>query len=92
MYLYRIHNRAKLNLRILVYYARLCNVTIDSILSAGQNDDKNQDISGIRDAEILNILHQFSPDGQEKIIKILKSIKEIESETEKKGSVHDEFK
>ncbi len=55
-------------------------------------DDQNQDISGIRDAEILNILHQFSPDGQEKIIKILKSIKEIESETEKKGSVHDEFK
>lgn len=74
------NNRAKLNLRILIYYAKLCNVTIDSILNAGQTDKKEQNISDTRDAQVLNILHQFSPDGQEKIIKILKSIKEIKSE------------
>ena len=37
------NNRAKLNLRVLMYYARLCNVTIDSILNAGQNEDRQQD-------------------------------------------------
>lgn len=86
------NNRAKLNLRILIYYAKLCNVTVDSILNAGQTDEKDQNISGLRDAKVLHILHQFPPDGQEKIIKILKSIKDIESISEKKGSVSDEFK
>ncbi len=73
------NNRAKLNLRILMYYARLCNVTIDSILNAGQNEDRQQDISETRDAEALNILHQFPPDRQEQIIRVLKYIKEMEA-------------
>lgn len=73
------NNRAKLNLRVLMYYARLCNVTIDSILNAGQNEDRQQDISEARDAEALNILHQFPPDRQEQIIRILKYIKEMET-------------
>jgi len=73
------NNRAKLNLRVLMYYARLCNVTIDSILNAGQNEDRQQDISETRDAEALNILHQFPPDRQEQIIRILKYIKEMET-------------
>ena len=73
------NNRAKLNLRVLMYYARLCNVTIDSILNAGQNEDRQQDISEARDAEALNILHQFPPDRQEQIIRVLKYIKEMEA-------------
>ena len=70
------NNRAKLNLRVLMYYARLCNVTVDSILNAGQEEEKQQDISSARDAEALNILHQFPPEKQEKIIQVLKYIKE----------------
>ena len=62
-----------------MYYARLCNVTIDSILNAGQNEDRQQDISEARDAEALNILHQFPPDRQEQIIRVLKYIKEMEA-------------
>lgn len=73
------NNRAKLNLRVLMYYARLCNVTIDSILNAGQDEDRQQDISETRDAEALNILHQFPPDRQEQIIRVLKYIKEMEA-------------
>ena len=34
------NNRAKLNLRVLMYYARLCNVTVDSILNAVQGGRK----------------------------------------------------
>ena len=70
------NNRAKLNLRVLMYYARLCNVTVDSILNAGQEEEKQQDISSARDAEALNILHQFPPEKQEKIIQVLKYIQE----------------
>ena len=73
------NNRAKLNLRVMMYYARLCNVTNDSILNAGQNEDRQQDISETRDAEALNILHQFPPDRQEQIIRVLKYIKEMEA-------------
>ena len=73
------NNRAKLNLRVLMYYARLCNVTVDSILNAGQEEEKQQDISSARDAEALNILHQFPPEKQEKIIQVLKYIKELDA-------------
>lgn len=73
------NNRAKLNLRVLMYYARLCNVTVDSILNAGQKEEEQQDISSARDAEALNILHQFPPEKQEKIIQVLKYIKELDA-------------
>ena len=73
------NNRAKLNLRVLMYYARLCNVTVDSILNVGQKEEKQQDISSARDAEALNILHQFPPEKQEKIIQVLKYIKELDA-------------
>ena len=36
------NNRAKLNLRVLMYYARLCNVTVDSILNAGQEEESSR--------------------------------------------------
>ncbi len=69
------NNRTKLNLRVLVYYSRLCNVTIDSILKAGQTDTELQNISENRDCELLNIIHQFTPDQQDMILKTLKYIK-----------------
>lgn len=70
------NNRTKLNLRVLMYYAELCGVTVDSILDAGQSEKIPQEISSARDAEALRILHQFPPDGQEKLIQIMKQIKE----------------
>lgn len=75
------NNRAKLNLRVLLYYAKLCNVTLDSILNAGEytgvadTDEKKR--SEARDAELLNIVHQFSVEEQDKIIKILKFINDM---------------
>lgn len=51
-------------------------MTVDSILDAGQSEKIPQEISSARDAEALRILHQFPPDGQEKLIQIMKQIKE----------------
>lgn len=69
------NNRAKLNLRVLTYYAKLCNVTVDSILNAGDDKKEMQNISSAIDTEALNILHQFSIEKQKKVLQILKHIK-----------------
>ncbi len=73
------NNRTKLNLRVLTYYAKLFHVSVDSILNAGQTSAECQNASAIRDAEALDILHRFSPEEQEKIIKLLKYWKEMDS-------------
>lgn len=71
------NNRAKLSLRVLSYYAKLFHVSVDSILKAGQNNTEPQDASAIRDAKALEVLHQFSPADQEKIIKVLGYLRDI---------------
>ena len=71
------NNRAKLNLRVLTYYAKLFHVSVDSILNAGQDNAGYQNASAVRDTEALDILHQFSPEEQEKIIKVLRYLKEL---------------
>lgn len=74
------NNRAKLNLRVLMYYANLCNVTVDSILNAGKSDTDIINCSDSRDADILNVIHQFSVEEQDKIVKVLRYLKRIDSE------------
>ena len=71
------NNRAKLSLRVLTYYAQLFHVSVDSILNAGLIDAKPQNESTLRDALALDVLHQFSPADQERIIKTLRYIREI---------------
>ena len=68
------NNRAKLNLRVLAYYARLFHASIDSILNAGQNKIGPQNASEILDSEALEILHQFPPAEQEQIVHVLRYI------------------
>ena len=58
------NNRAKLNLRVLLYYSKLCNVSVDTILDAGR------DIPPLD--EMLNVFRGFSVTAKEKIIKMLR--------------------
>ena len=69
------NNRTKLNLRVLTYYAKLCNVTVDSILNAGRDNESARTSSDVRDSELLNTYHQFSEEDQKKILKIIKYVK-----------------
>ena len=43
------NNRAKLNLRVLLYYSKLCNVSVDTILDAGRDlpplDEKERQLN-----------------------------------------------
>ena len=65
-------NRAKLNLRVLLYYSKLCNVSVDTILDAGRDlpplDEKERQLND----EVLNVFRGFSVAEKEKIIKMLR--------------------
>ena len=66
------NNRAKLNLRVLLYYSKLCNVSVDTILDAGRDlpplDEKERQLND----EVLNVFRGFSVTEKEKIIKMLR--------------------
>lgn len=53
------NNRAKLNLRVLLYYSKLCNVSVDTILDAGRDipplDEKEHQLND----EMLNVFRGF---------------------------------
>ena len=62
----------KLNLRVLLYYSKLCNVSVDTILDAGRDlpplDEKERQLND----EVLNVFRGFSVAEKEKIIKMLR--------------------
>lgn len=66
------NSRAKLNLRVLLYYSKLCNVTIDEILEPGFTDRTPQEASKAMSAELLRVFQSYSPEDQKKILKTLK--------------------
>lgn len=68
------NNRAKMNLRVITYYAKLLNVSIDYLLQAENDEESSKDT--ILNQEILRLLHGYSIEEKEKLIKILRLIKE----------------
>ena len=62
----------QLNLRVLLYYSKLCNVSVDTILDAGRDipplDEKEHQLND----EMLNVFRGFSVTEKEKIIKMLR--------------------
>ena len=68
------NNRAKMNLRVITYYAKLLNVSIDYLLQP-ENDEENSKDS-VLNQEILRLLHNYSVEEKEKLIKILRLVKE----------------
>ena len=60
------NDRVKMNLRVLSYYAKLLNVSIDYLLRPdGEKDD-------VLNKEILRLLEKFSTDDKEKFVKVLR--------------------
>ena len=66
------NNRAKLNLRVLLYYSKLCNVTIDEILEPGFTDRTPQETSKAMNTELLRIFQSYTQEEQKKILKTLR--------------------
>lgn len=66
------NNRTKINLRVLMYYANLCNVSIDSILNAGVEQDEATPEDKIVAEQMLKLFNAFNLEDRKKIIKTLK--------------------
>ncbi len=68
-YISNVENgRTAMSLRILIYYAQLMSVSLDSLI--GRIDSDYQDTA--LDNELLDIIRQMSTDNKEKLIKTLK--------------------
>lgn len=63
------NNRTKMNLRVLIYYANILNVSIDYLLHAGMTDPEYS--TNELDTEILHLLRQCDSHTKEKIIRCL---------------------
>ncbi len=66
------NNRTKMNLRVLIYYANLLDVSIDYLLSptAEMNEDD------VLNKEVLRLISNCSVEDKERIIKIIKILKQ----------------
>lgn len=64
------NDRVKMNLRVLSYYAKLLNVSIDYLLRS--ESDENGEKDDVLNKEILRLLEKFSTDDKEKFVKVLR--------------------
>ena len=62
------NDRVKMNLRVLSYYAKLLNVSIDYLLRP--ESDENGEKDDVLNKEILRLLEKFSTDDKEKFVKV----------------------
>ena len=68
------NNRTKLNLRILVYYANLCHVSVEYLLDAGREKAQKVEEDGV-EKEIRRALGFYSQEEKQKFLKMLKVVK-----------------
>ncbi len=71
------NNRTKINLRVLMYYSKMCHVSIDSLLNAGNPELFDSSEDDVVDKEIARIIKKFDQDEKVKILKMLKIAKGI---------------
>ncbi len=69
------NNRTKINLRVLMYYSKLCHISIDSLLNAGNPEFFEADDNTVVDQEISRVLNNYTLEEKIKILKMLKIAK-----------------
>lgn len=70
------NNRAKLNIKVLSYYSKICHVSIDSLLNVGEGSNSPDKREALLNEELLRVFRTFSLEEREKIIKMLQVWKE----------------
>ena len=66
------NNRTKINLRVLMYYSKLCHISIDSLLNAGIPELIPADDDAVVEQEISRVLKYYNKDEKIKILNMLK--------------------
>ncbi len=74
------NNRTKINLRVLMYYSKLCHISIDSLLNAGNPDYFEADENTVIDQELSRVLNHYTKEEKIKILKMLKIGKDLSEE------------
>lgn len=69
------NNKVKMNLRMVVYYAAMCNVPIDVLIDAGRKNKRYTEGQAI-DSQIMDTLQQFSVEEKHKILQMLQIAKQ----------------
>lgn len=65
------NSRAKLNLKVLSYYSKICKVSIDTLLNVGKGSDAPDKQEELLNEELLRTFRTFSLEDKKKIIKTL---------------------
>ena len=72
------NNRTKINLRVLMYYSKLCHISIDSLLNAGIPELIPADDDAVVEQEISRVLKYYNKDEKIKILNMLKIGKNLD--------------
>lgn len=68
------NNKVKMNLRMVIYYANMCNVPIDVIIDAGRENKRYTDDESL-DQHIMRIISDFSQEEKSKVLQVLQIVK-----------------
>lgn len=68
------NNKVKMNLRMVLYYASMCNVPVDVLIDAGRKKKRYSANDSI-DQQLMTTLQEFSVDEKHKILKMLQIAK-----------------
>lgn len=70
------NNRAKLNLRMLAYYSKLCNTPMDVFIKAGYGKDVQVDARSDKEDELLYLFSEMTEAEQDGLLRALKAWKQ----------------
>ncbi|MCM1083878.1 MAG: helix-turn-helix domain-containing protein [Clostridium sp.] len=70
------NNRAKLNLRMLAYYSKLCNTPMDVFIKAGYGKEVQADLRSDKEDELLYLFSEMTEAEQDGLLRALKAWKQ----------------
>lgn len=68
------NNKVKMNLKMIIYYAKMCNVPIDVLIDAGRSNKLYNEDDAI-DKQLLETLQNFSVEEKHKLLQMLNIVK-----------------
>ncbi len=70
------NNRAKLNLRMLAYYSKLCSTPMDVFIKAGYGKEAPSDVANQKENELLFLFSEMTEAEQDGLLRALKAWKQ----------------
>ena len=71
------NNRVKINLRVLYYYSKLCNVSVDTFLNAGRPDPVGDTDEAARLDELQQLFRSVPQEQQQKVLEVMRLLQQM---------------